>query len=156
MRERGRTNQLDSSDKAIGRAQPPHPNPLPRGEREPEVPSAKGVIANSTVLGLTLALVIVVCRIFKAQGLLNHVVRLAGESLPWPDTLPCRHPVESHSMRFASLPSCLHLAIGNSGRLLEEFGVIFRDDGADMTAAAHPGRHTAELGFPATAGQAAR
>src|SRR5208282_415073 len=31
---------------------PPHPNPLPRGEREPEVPSAKGVIANSTVLAL--------------------------------------------------------------------------------------------------------
>src|SRR5271157_2988067 len=30
----------------------PHPNPLPRGEREPEVPSAKGVIANSTVLTL--------------------------------------------------------------------------------------------------------
>src|SRR5271157_3193446 len=29
---------------------PPLPNPLPRGEREPEVPSAKGVIANSTVL----------------------------------------------------------------------------------------------------------
>ena len=32
---------------------PPHPNPLPRGEREPEVPSTKGVIANSTVLGLS-------------------------------------------------------------------------------------------------------
>jgi len=31
---------------------PPHPNPLPRGEREPEIPSAKGVIANSTVLRL--------------------------------------------------------------------------------------------------------
>src|SRR5271157_5690870 len=29
---------------------PPHPSPLPRGEREPEVPSTKGVIANSTVL----------------------------------------------------------------------------------------------------------
>ncbi|MGO8901603.1 MAG: hypothetical protein ACLQU5_25100, partial [Isosphaeraceae bacterium] len=27
-----------------------YPNPLPRGEREPEVPSTKGVIANSTVL----------------------------------------------------------------------------------------------------------
>src|SRR5208337_811873 len=32
---------------------PPHPNPLPRGEREPEVPSTKGVIANSTVLPLS-------------------------------------------------------------------------------------------------------
>ncbi len=32
---------------------PPLPNPLPRGEREPEVPSAKGVIANSTVLPLS-------------------------------------------------------------------------------------------------------
>src|SRR5271157_4339018 len=31
---------------------PPHPNPLPQGERETEVPSTKGVIANSTVLGL--------------------------------------------------------------------------------------------------------
>src|SRR5271157_1670201 len=31
---------------------PPHPNPLPRGEREPEAASTKGVIANSTVLGL--------------------------------------------------------------------------------------------------------
>src|SRR5271157_2362643 len=31
---------------------PPHPNPLPQGEREPEVPSAKGVIATSTVLAL--------------------------------------------------------------------------------------------------------
>src|SRR5271157_6369156 len=31
---------------------PPHPNPLPQGEREPEVPSAKGVIANSPVLVL--------------------------------------------------------------------------------------------------------
>ena len=31
---------------------PPHPNPLPRGEREPEVPSTKGVIATSTVLAL--------------------------------------------------------------------------------------------------------
>src|SRR5208337_3447394 len=29
---------------------PPHPDPLPRGEREPEVLSTKGVIANSTVL----------------------------------------------------------------------------------------------------------
>src|SRR5208337_1878708 len=33
---------------------PPHPNPLPRGERQPKVPSAKGVIANSTVLALSL------------------------------------------------------------------------------------------------------
>src|SRR5271166_6660239 len=33
---------------------PPHPNPLPRGEREPEVPSAMSVIANSTVLALAL------------------------------------------------------------------------------------------------------
>jgi hypothetical protein len=33
---------------------PPHPNPLPRGEREPEVPSDKGVIADSTVLRLRL------------------------------------------------------------------------------------------------------
>src|SRR5208337_1729978 len=32
---------------------PPHPNPLPRGEREPEVPSDKGVIASSTVLPLS-------------------------------------------------------------------------------------------------------
>src|SRR5271157_5400348 len=32
---------------------PPHPNPLPQGEREPEIPSTKGVIAISTVLGLT-------------------------------------------------------------------------------------------------------
>ncbi len=31
---------------------PPHPNPLPRGEREPKVPAAKSVIANSTVLAL--------------------------------------------------------------------------------------------------------
>src|SRR5271157_910526 len=31
---------------------PPHPNPLPRGEREPEVPAAKSVFANSTVLRL--------------------------------------------------------------------------------------------------------
>src|SRR5208337_2308384 len=31
---------------------PPHPDPLPRGEREPEVLSTKGVIANSTVLPL--------------------------------------------------------------------------------------------------------
>src|SRR5208337_4240210 len=31
---------------------PPHPDPLPRGEREPEVLSTKGVIANSTVLSL--------------------------------------------------------------------------------------------------------
>ena len=29
---------------------PPHPNPLPQGERKPEVASAKRVIANSTVL----------------------------------------------------------------------------------------------------------
>src|SRR5271157_3390785 len=29
---------------------PPTPNPLPRGEREPEVPAAKSVFANSTVL----------------------------------------------------------------------------------------------------------
>ena len=35
---------------------PPHPNPLPRWEREPEVPSTKGAIANSTVLGLRPAL----------------------------------------------------------------------------------------------------
>jgi hypothetical protein len=33
---------------------PPHPNPLQRGEREPEVPAAKSVITNSTVLLLTL------------------------------------------------------------------------------------------------------
>ncbi len=31
---------------------PPHPNPLPRGEREPEVPSYQRVIANSTGLAL--------------------------------------------------------------------------------------------------------
>ena len=31
---------------------PPTPNPLPRGEREPEVPAAKSVFANSTVLRL--------------------------------------------------------------------------------------------------------
>src|SRR5208283_4858877 len=31
---------------------PPLPNPLPQGEREPEIPSTKGVIAISTVLGL--------------------------------------------------------------------------------------------------------
>ncbi len=31
---------------------PPHPSPLPRGEREPEVPSAQRVIADSTVLKL--------------------------------------------------------------------------------------------------------
>jgi len=31
---------------------PPHPNPLPRGEREPKVPSYQRVIANSTVLAL--------------------------------------------------------------------------------------------------------
>ena len=31
---RGCYTQLDPSDKAIGRAQPPHPNPLPQGERE--------------------------------------------------------------------------------------------------------------------------
>ncbi len=49
-RKRGRTSQLDPSDKAVGRAQPPHPNPLPQGEREPEVPSFKGVTAISTVL----------------------------------------------------------------------------------------------------------
>ena len=30
---------------------PPHPNPLPQGEREPEVPSTTDVIAISTVLG---------------------------------------------------------------------------------------------------------
>jgi len=29
---------------------PPHPNPLPQGEREPEAPSTKGVIAGSTGL----------------------------------------------------------------------------------------------------------
>ncbi len=29
---------------------PPHPDPLPQGEREPEVPSAKRVIANPSVL----------------------------------------------------------------------------------------------------------
>src|SRR5271157_342417 len=29
---------------------PPHPNPLPQGEREPEVPSTKDVIAGSTEL----------------------------------------------------------------------------------------------------------
>src|SRR5271157_5629135 len=51
-RERGRTSQLDPSDKAVGRAQPPHPNPLPQGERESEVPSNKGVTAISTVLAL--------------------------------------------------------------------------------------------------------
>src|SRR5208337_3739119 len=53
LRERGRTSQLDPSDKAVGRAQPPHPNPLPQGEREPEVPSTKGVTAISTVLPLS-------------------------------------------------------------------------------------------------------
>ena len=52
LRERGRTSQLDPSDKALGRAQPPSPQPSPAREREPEVPSAKGVIANSTVLAL--------------------------------------------------------------------------------------------------------
>ncbi len=30
----------------------PHPNPLPQGEREPEVTSAHGVIAKSTVFYL--------------------------------------------------------------------------------------------------------
>ena len=34
---------------------PPHPNPLPRGEREPEAPSAQWLTANSTVLALGLA-----------------------------------------------------------------------------------------------------
>ncbi len=33
---------------------PPHPNPLPRGGRVPEVPSSQRVIANSTVLTLSL------------------------------------------------------------------------------------------------------
>src|SRR5271157_2414997 len=32
----------------------PHPNPLPQGEREPEVASVKRVIANSTVSGQNL------------------------------------------------------------------------------------------------------
>ncbi len=53
-RKRGRTSQLDPSDKAVGRAQPPHPNPLPQGEREPEVPSSKGVTAISTALAQAL------------------------------------------------------------------------------------------------------
>src|SRR5271166_6020366 len=35
---------------------PPHPNPLPRWGREPEVPSTKGAIANSTVLEFRSAL----------------------------------------------------------------------------------------------------
>src|SRR5208337_3111179 len=35
-----------------GQDQGNSPNPLPRGEREPEIPSAKSVVANSTVLGL--------------------------------------------------------------------------------------------------------
>src|SRR5271157_688761 len=33
---------------------PPHPNPLPQGEREPEVAPAKRIIANSTVSGQNL------------------------------------------------------------------------------------------------------
>jgi hypothetical protein len=37
--------------------------------------------------------------------------RLGWGSPAWPDTLPCRHPVASHRMRFASLPSCLHNAL---------------------------------------------
>ena len=51
LRERGHTSQLDPSDKSIGRAQPPHPNPLPQREREPEVASTKRVIASSTGSG---------------------------------------------------------------------------------------------------------
>src|SRR5208337_5465010 len=56
------------------------------------------------------------------------------------------HTALSPSCRVASHAFCLLAvvptlpAIGNSGRLLEEFGVIFRDDGAVPTAEAHPGR----------------
>ena len=57
------------------------------------------------------------------------------------------------------LPPCRRAytpAIGNSGRLLEEFGVFFRDDGAVTTAEAHPGRSgPASLRLLAATGQAA-
>ena len=57
------------------------------------------------------------------------------------------HTALSSSCRVASHAFCLlavvptHPAIGNSGRLLKEFKVIFRDDGAVTTAEAQPGRH---------------
>src|SRR5208337_1148885 len=54
LRERvGRGAVPASSTLRTRRLVVPRP-PLPQGEREPEVPSAKGVIANSTVLGLGL------------------------------------------------------------------------------------------------------
>src|SRR5271157_1337227 len=53
---------------------PPHPNPLPRGEREPEVPSAKGVIANSTVLGLGVKQVLISdVPFFLPRGVLSAI-----------------------------------------------------------------------------------
>jgi len=49
---RDRTSRLDASDKAIGRAEPPHPDPLPQGERGPETLVAQCLTANLTVLDL--------------------------------------------------------------------------------------------------------
>src|SRR5271157_4292875 len=54
---------------------PPHPNPLPRGEREPEVPSDKGVISNSTVLGLDPD---VLSALLDLEGLQRQPWRLSG------------------------------------------------------------------------------
>src|SRR5208337_807995 len=79
-RERGRTSQLDPSGKAVGRAQPPHPNPLPQGEMEPEVPSTKGVTAISTVLSLT-----------RCQHFLRSAERRGLETLAEQSSLATRH-----------------------------------------------------------------